>query len=477
MEKRDKMFGLEVILLFLSILSLAQSDTPANCHFKDIIGKWSLMVGEETRDRPFHCSQSQTFDVKYQIDLIYPNVAVDQYGNVGFWTLVYNQGFEIQIQGSTAYGFFMYKKEGPKVTSFCDQTFVGWTHNVVGRNWKCFWAKKSSPVEPRLDFHPLYFEPILKAAHPGFQSLFDPKSKSSLLNKINSLQTSWRAGQDHLDITTFSSFLSRAGGLKSTLLWRPSAADRTEEDLASVSLLPETWDWRNVDGINYVSPIRDQGTCGSCYAFASMALLEARIRLLTNNTQQPVFSPQDVVECSDYSQGCEGGFPYLVAGKYAQDFGVVPESCNPYKGRDGSCTTALNCPHRFYSTNYRYVGGFYGGSNEPRMREALVKRGPIAVSFQVYTDFVHYHGGVYHRVESSAHAAAVASAGFDPFELTNHVVLIVGYGTEKETGVPYWIVKNSWGSKWGEEGFFRIRRGTDECAIESIAVEVDATFL
>ena len=100
------MFGLEVILLFLSILSLAQSDTPANCHFKDIIGKWSLMVGEETRDRPFHCSQSQTFDVKYQIDLIYPNVAVDQYSNVGFWTLVYNQGFEIQIQGLFALAEF-----------------------------------------------------------------------------------------------------------------------------------------------------------------------------------------------------------------------------------------------------------------------------------------------------------------------------------------------------------------------------------
>lgn len=471
------MVGLELISIFVLILSSVRSDTPANCHFKDIIGKWSLMIGEETRDRPFHCSPSQTFDSNYRVDLIYPNVAIDQFGNSGFWTLVYNQGFEIHIQGFTAFGFFMYKKDGAKVTSYCDQTFVGWTHNEVGRNWKCFWAKKSTAVEPRQDFHPLYFEPILKRVHSSFQTLFDQNSRSSLLDELNSVQTSWRAAPNSLNVSSFADFLPRAGGLKSTLLWRPPAAEVTAKDATMASSLPSSWDWRNVDGINFVSPIRDQGVCGSCYAFASMALLEARIRLLTNNTQRPVFSPQDVVECSDYSQGCGGGFPYLVAGKYAQDFGAVPESCNPYKGRDGSCTTSVVCPQRFYSTNYRYVGKFYGGCNEPRMREALIKRGPIAVSFQVYTDFVHYGGGVYHHVKTSAHSSAVSDAGFDPFELTNHVVLIVGYGTEKATGVPYWIVKNSWGTGWGEEGFFRIRRGTDECAIESIAVEVDPTFL
>lgn len=59
---------------------------------------------------------------------------------------------------------------------------------------------------------------------------------------------------------------------------------------------------------------------------------------------------------------------------------------------------------------------------------------------------------------------------FNPFEITNHVVAIVGYGADKETGEKFWIVKNSWGESWGESGFFRIRRGTDECSIESIAV-------
>lgn len=72
-------------------------------------------------------------------------------------------------------------------------------------------------------------------------------------------------------------------------------------------MLPESFDWRNINGTNFVSPIRNQGSCGSCYAFASMALAEARFRVQTNNKQRPVFSTQDIVECSSYSQGCEGG--------------------------------------------------------------------------------------------------------------------------------------------------------------------------
>ena len=74
------------------------------------------------------------------------------------------------------------------------------------------------------------------------------------------------------------------------------------------------------------------GGCGSCYAFASMGMLETRLRVLSNNRLRLSLSPQDVVECSKYSQGCDGGFPYLIAGKYTEDFGAVPESCNPYKG-------------------------------------------------------------------------------------------------------------------------------------------------
>ncbi|MRB67810.1 hypothetical protein GH825_31125, partial [Bacillus thuringiensis] len=76
---------------------------------------------------------------------------------------------------------------------------------------------------------------------------------------------------------------------------------------------------------------------GSCYAFASVEMNEARLRIATNNTVQLTFSPPDIVECSEYSQGCDGGFPYLIGGKYAEDFGLVEESCRPYSAKSGKC--------------------------------------------------------------------------------------------------------------------------------------------
>ena len=81
----------------------------------------------------------------------------------------------------------------------------------------------------------------------------------------------------------------------------------TEEDRLAAMAFPEEFDWRNVGGKNYLSPVRDQGNCGSCYAFATMAMFESRIRILTNNTQTPVLSTQDIISCSEYSQGCGGG--------------------------------------------------------------------------------------------------------------------------------------------------------------------------
>lgn len=100
------------------------------------------------------------------------------------------------------------------------------------------------------------------------------------------------------------------------------------------------------------------------------------------------------------------------------------------------------------------------------MRINLVKNGPMAVAFEVYNDFMNYKSGVYHHTGLQDR--------FNPFEITNHAVLLVGYGTDmRDPSMPqdYWLVKNSWGTGWGEEGYFRIRRGTDECSIESIAVQ------
>ncbi len=154
----------------------------------------------------------------------------------------------------------------------------------------------------------------------------------------------------------------------------------------------------------------------------------------------------------------------MIAGKYGQDFGFTPEQCNPYTGIDSPCKEKT-CK-RYYTADYHYVGGFYGGCNEELMRIQLVKNGPMSVSFEVYDDFMSYSGGIYRHT-------GISSSGleFDPFAITNHAVLAVGYGVESKSGQKYWIVKNSWGEEWGESGYFRISRGNNECNIESIAVE------
>jgi hypothetical protein len=100
--------------------------------------------------------------------------------------------------------------------------------------------------------------------------------------------------------------------------------------------IPKSFDWRNVDGTNYDSPIRKQGECGSCYAIAAVSVLESRIQIKSNNRLKPVLSPASVISCSRFNQGCFGGYPYLV-GKFAKEFGFVEESCQPYTEKDDKC--------------------------------------------------------------------------------------------------------------------------------------------
>ena len=161
-----------------------------------------------------------------------------------------------------------------------------------------------------------------------------------------------------------------------------------------------------------------------------------------------------------YTYGCNGGLAYLTAGKYAEDYGVVEETCFPYYGTSSACSSEPSSCTRYHSTKYKYVGGYYGACNEQEMLMDLVQNGPVSVSFNVTQDFHHYKSGIYQ--------ATGLTDKINPWKPINHVVLIVGYG--EENGVKFWIVKNSWGTKWGENGYFRIVRGSDELNIESMAL-------
>ncbi|PAA92785.1 hypothetical protein BOX15_Mlig013103g1, partial [Macrostomum lignano] len=445
-----------------ALIGLCSADTPANCSYADALGTWQIWESERYGgNSSISCNGQAHYKYSLNVTLQYPDQAVDSFGNVGFWTLVYNQGFEVRITGRKYFGYFQWRQSGPSVVSLCNLLGTNSTaHDLLGRNWACFKAAKLGHADPIAvsNLSPLSFRSeqagVLYRPNPGY------------LSRVNSAAAGlWRAvDYPEYHLSSLADLTRRAGGRLSRIPagQRPRPAEPTQSQKLLASLLPDSWDWRQVNGQSYVSPVRNQASCGSCYSFSSTGMLEARLKILTRNSVNYTLSEQDVVECSPYSQGCDGGFPYLIAGKYAEDYGMALEECNPYKGQDGVCRTKQPC-RRLFATNYQYVGGYYGACSEEAMRIALVNHGPLSVSFEVYSDFLHYRGGIYRHTG--------LRDKFNPFEVTNHAVLLVGYGVDSNSGVKYWIVKNSWGTSWGEQGFFRIVRGADECAIESLAVE------
>lgn len=174
--------------------------------------------------------------------------------------------------------------------------------------------------------------------------------------------------------------------------------------------------------------------------------------------------------CSVYNQGCDGGYPFLV-GKHSEDFGALLETNLTYEASDGVCSSkgTKNYPIK----NTRYVGGFYGGCNEAAMLREI-QEGPIAVAYENPPALFSYHGGIFTGPRPRG-TDMPQSKLLNRWEHTNHAVVAVGYGEEKVNGKSekYWIIRNSWGKRWGEKGYFRIRRGTNECGIESMAVSFD----
>jgi len=445
-----------VVVAFAAVAGLGSADTPAECMYEDIRGTWTFVETARDGDNTIDCGTDEDlgFDAfTTTITLDFPNIATDDLGNTGTWTMIYNQGFEVNINDRSYFAFSYYEGGFGSATSYCDQIFNGWSRDTSVNNWSCYQGQKNTKVTPRVSS---------KVKNPLPDRKFT--NNEEFINKINSAQSSWTAkAYPEFEKYTLSEMYARAGGPASVILNPPSPAPASAELKAKVSELPENFDWTDVNGVNYVTPVRDQASCGSCYAFASMATIEAKLKIATDNARDEVFSPQDVVECSVLAQGCMGGFNYLIAGRMAMEQGVVPESCNTYTGRDGSCSTDMSCD-RTYVSSYEYLGGYYGACNEELMMQALVDNGPLAVSFMVYSDFYGYGGGIYHHTGFRDE--------YNPFEMTSHAVTLVGYGVDPSTGEKFWNVKNSWGKFWGEHGYFRIRRGTNDCSIESITVDV-----
>lgn len=226
--------------------------------------------------------------------------------------------------------------------------------------------------------------------------------------------------------------------------------------------IPRHFNAVNHWGLN--DEIVDQGWCGTSWVVSTTSVASDRFAVHSKNREVVQLSPQHILSCARRSRGCNGGH-LDVAWRFLNKYGVVDDDCYPYNPKEtqcrihhtkdllkAGCAPPTNVPRRdFYST-----GPAYSLNNETDIMIEIMESGPVQATMRVYRDFFSYSRGVYR------HSAASRSEEFG-----FHSVRLVGWGEEAGYNpIKYWIAANSWGDWWGEDGYFRILRGSNECLIE-----------
>ncbi|KAL8538683.1 hypothetical protein ACS0TY_000628 [Phlomoides rotata] len=250
-------------------------------------------------------------------------------------------------------------------------------------------------------------------------------------------------------------YMGVKGGTAAASLWENAAVSEEME----VRDLPKSFDWREKGA---VTAVKNQGSCGSCWAFSTTGAIEganfiATGKLLNLSEQQLVDCDHSCVDKDSCDEGCSGGL-MTTAYKYLIDAGgIEEENSYPYTGKGGECKFRPD-KVAVKVSNYTKVP-----VDEDQIAAHLVRYGPLAVAINgVFMQT--YIGGV------SCPLICLKKA-------LNHGVLVVGYGSRGYSFLrlgykPYWIVKNSWGNNWGEHGYYRLCRGHGMCGMNSMVSAV-----
>jgi len=257
-----------------------------------------------------------------------------------------------------------------------------------------------------------------------------------LNQKINEKNLSWVAGETSMSQLSKDETKRMLGYVRN----QTDKLNTKQSQLTSLGTPPSSVDWRDKNG-NWVTPVKNQGFCGYCWVFSSVAVVESRAKIDLNNPSYSIdLSEQDVASCAPESNGgiCDGdtdGNDEINALSYMKNTGIVKESCFPYSDLANACSNKCsNWQNEILKVqNYNSIA-----ASANSIKQAVNDYGPVTVYMAVYDDFNYYSGGVY-------------SWAYGDFQGL-HSISIVGYN---DTG-QYWICKNSWGTSWGESGYFKI---------------------
>jgi len=296
-----------------------------------------------------------------------------------------------------------------------------------------------TPEEKLFVAHVQRYNKKYEGAEAFFKRFHIFKENLQYIQTENAKNQSYTLGlNEFADMTKQEFFSSHTG-----LLQRPAGLPQGKVFSAPAGFKPQAnVDWRTSGA---VTPIKNQGQCGSCWAFSTTGAMEGAYQI--KEQKLPNLSEQQLVDCAGDSgnMGCNGGLMDY-AFTWLQDNGAATQADYPYKGYDQACQGPAK-DQKYKTTGYVDVQS----GSEPALVAAVTKA-PTSVAIEAdQSAFQFYSGGIF-----------TAACG----QQLDHGVLAVGY---VDTGTKYWIVKNSWGTSWGEQGYMRMVRGKNQCGINNMA--------
>ncbi|XP_025416019.1 cathepsin L-like isoform X1 [Sipha flava] len=234
----------------------------------------------------------------------------------------------------------------------------------------------------------------------------------------------------------------------------PSMKSKKSLPMAEISYdvsIPDEFDWRDH---NAVTPVKNQGSCGSCWAFSAIANIEGQYALKSGELLS--LSEQELIDCDDLDNGCGGGLMTQAFEAVENLGGLETESDYPYEAH----ADRKGCQLKKKELKVSISKAVNVSTNEEDIAQFLFKHGPLSVGVNANA-MQFYMGGVSHPIHALCSPKSL-----------DHGVTVVGYGVHKtkytHKNLPYWLIKNSWGSGWGENGYYLLYRGDGSCGVNQM---------